>query len=38
MVQFADSGASGPATLPEWLQWQARRQGEGAKAQGHAHR
>ena len=29
MVQFADSGASGPATLPEWLQWQARRQGEG---------
>lgn len=29
MVRFADSGAGGPATLPEWLQWQAFRQGEG---------
>lgn len=29
MVRFADSGASSPATLPEWLQWQARQQGTG---------
>lgn len=29
MVRFADGGASAPATLPEWLQWQARQQGAG---------
>lgn len=29
MVRFADGGERVPASLPEWLQWQARRQGEG---------
>lgn len=29
MVRFADSGAGSPATLPEWLQWQARQQDAG---------
>ncbi|MBV2132215.1 AMP-binding protein [Pseudomonas sp. MAP12] len=29
MVRFADSGTSSPATLPEWLQQQARQQGVG---------
>lgn len=28
MVRFADGGERVPASLPEWLQWQARRQGE----------
>lgn len=29
MVRFADGGERVPASLPEWLQWQAHRQGEG---------
>lgn len=29
MVRFADGGAGSPATLPEWLQWQARQQDAG---------
>ncbi|TBW13054.1 long-chain fatty acid--CoA ligase [Azotobacter chroococcum subsp. isscasi] len=29
MVRFADGGERVPASLPEWLQWQARRQGAG---------
>lgn len=29
MVRFADGGECVPASLPEWLQWQAHRQGEG---------
>lgn len=28
MVRFADGGERVPASLPEWLHWQARRQGE----------